>query len=91
MPLELQFSPELKEVLSQEIRMIYADMLEEAKESSKIEKEYLSINEVLKLYDLSRNTLTNNFIERGLPVYVIERKQYIKRSEMNAFIDKHKI
>lgn len=55
-----------------------------------LEKEFLTIPEALKYIDVSRNTMTNNFIAKGLPAYVIEGKTYVKKSEINNFIASHK-
>lgn len=91
MPIQVEFSEEMQDAINNSIKSIYFEAMEEAKRDAGLNKEFLTIHEVMERYSLSRNTLTNNFIERGLPIYKINNKQYIKRSEMNQFIEQHQI
>lgn len=89
--MQLKLDENFLEELTSTIQSLYRETLELAKRDAGIDKEYLSIPEALKYIDVSRNTFTNNFIDKGLSVYQIEGKTYVKKSEINAFIGSHKI
>lgn len=88
--LQLQLPPEFSEELNKSIRNIYSEAIKEAQRNAGINKEYLTIEEAMKLMGISRNTLTT-WLENGLPKYKIDRKQYIKKSELYKFIDRHQV
>ena len=51
---------------------------------------FLTPSEVVGSYlNITRPTL-NNWISKGLSIYEIEGKKFIKRDELDAFIIKHK-
>lgn len=82
-----QFEAQLAETLKDQ----YIKAIEEARRDTAYFKEYLTIAEACSLVSVSKNTFTHNFIEAGLPVYKVEQKHYIKKSELNNFISQHRI
>lgn len=76
--------------LSRNLRKIYSETMEKAREDTMLLKTYLSINEITSYYlDVTRPTIMA-WIKKGLPTYEIEGKRYIKRSELDEFIERHK-
>ncbi|MRI80718.1 hypothetical protein GIY11_01550 [Aerococcaceae bacterium DSM 109653] len=53
-------------------------------------KEYLTIPEALIWFNISRPTL-NSWFSLGLSTYRIQSKNYVRKSECEAFIEKNKI
>lgn len=72
------------------VKDIYLEALAQARRDMNITKEFLSLPETLKYLNISRNTL-NKWLEKGLNIYRIENKQFIKKSEIHEFIEKHQI
>lgn len=91
MSMQLELSNSFKGELQRSLKQIYRETLEEAKRDAGINKEFLSIPETMEYLDISRNTLMNNFIARNLPLYRIENKQFVKKSEIHKFIEAHQI
>lgn len=91
MNLQLQMPKEFADELSKSVQSIYTSAIETARRDVGVIREYLSIDEVCELLGVSRNTLTNNFIEEGLPKYKIGNRQFIKKSELHEFISQHQI
>lgn len=91
MKLQLEMPEQFADELNKSVQAIYADAIQTARQDIGVIREYLSINEVCELLGISRNTLNDNFIEKGLPKYKIGRRQFIKKSELNEFISKHQI
>lgn len=91
MSMQLELSDKFKSELQQSLKQMYRETLEEAKRDAGISKEYFSIPEAMEYLNISRNTLMNNFVARGLPLYRIENKQFIKKSEIHKFIEAHQI
>ena len=89
--MQLTLDENMIQTLTEAINTLYQQTLEQARRDAGISKEYLTIPQALKFIDVSRNTLTNNFIAKGLPTYVIEGKTYLKKSEINEFIASHKV
>jgi len=57
-----------------------------------IRKLYLSPKEVEEQYGLSEKWLTNmRYEKRGIPYYKIGRKVLYKKTDVEAFIDRHKV
>lgn len=83
-------SPEYKELLHSELVEVYKSAIEIAKRDSLVLVDFVSISQACKLYSISNNTLTN-WLAKGLPAYQIDGKKYLKRSEINKFIEKHEI
>ncbi len=90
MPLELTLNEEVAEVLNASIREAYQEALEVARRDGGL-KEYYSIKEACAYLGVSRNTLTNNYIERGLPTYRVGNAIYVKRTEINNFLESHRV
>lgn len=90
MSLKLELSEEVSEAINKSIRTMYNEAIQQAQRDIGVNKEYLTIGEVIKLMGISRNTLTT-WLENGLSKYKIDRKQYIKRSELYKFIDRHQV
>lgn len=88
--IQLSLPEEFSEELNRSIKKIYIETIQEAKRDAGINKEYLTITEATELIGISRNTLTT-WLENGLPKYKIDRKQYIKKSELYKFIDRHQV
>lgn len=89
--LQLQLPDEFKEELQRSLEEVYKASIENARRDVGIIREYLSIAEVCKMLGISRNTLTSNYIECGLASYKIGNKIYIKKKELEQFINKHQI
>lgn len=91
MGVQLELSDSFKNELQQSLKQMYRETLEEARRDAGLNKEYFSIPEAMEYLDVSRNTLMNNFIARGLPLYRIENKHFIKKTEIHNFIEAHQI
>lgn len=89
--MQLKLDDNFLEELTANIRSLYQETIEVARRDAGISKDYLSIPEAMKYIGVSRNTLTNNFISKGLNTYTIEGKTWVKKSELNEFIASHKI
>lgn len=91
MSIQLELPESFKEELQRSLEEVYKVSIETARRDVGISREYLGINETCKLLGISRNTLTTNYIEKGLPQYKVGNKIYIKKHELNKFISKHQI
>lgn len=91
MGLQLELPPAFYTGLQSELKDVYAQAISEAKRDIGYAKEYLTTKEACELASVSTNTFTNNFVQKGLPVYQIGNKQYIKKKELNEFISQHRI
>ena len=89
--MQLKLDDNFLQQLTDNINALYKQTVEQARRDVGMSKEYLTIPQALKYIDVSRGTLNNNFINKGLPTYVIEGKTYLKRSEINDFIASHKV
>lgn len=89
--MQLKLDDNFLDELTSNIRTLYRETIEVARRDAGISKEYLTIPEALKYIDVSRNTFTNNFIDKGLPTYQIEGKAYVKKSEINNYIESHRV
>lgn len=89
--LQVNLPEEFEEEFKRSIRGLYQETIQQAQNDYAYMKEFLTIQETCELLQVSRKTLTTNFLERGLPLYKIESKQYLKKSEINQFIEKHQI
>lgn len=88
----LQF--ELPETFNDQLKAtlicIYREAMEEAKRDCAITREMLTIDEVAKLYNTSRNTITEKWHkELGLPLSKLGNKIYVERKILNDFIRAH--
>lgn len=88
--ISLSLPSEFTEQLEAQVQSVYLEAIEAAKNDVGVLREFLSIDEVCEIMDVSRNTLSN-WIEAGLPKYRIQNKQYIKRRELNEFVSKHQV
>ena len=68
----------------------YQQGFEQAQRDANINKEYLSFGQATEFVSISRNTMSK-WIDLGLPTYVIDGKKIIKRSELQQFIENHKM
>lgn len=91
MSLQLSIPPEFYTALQNELKDLYVSTMEEAKRDFGYMKEYLTIKEACQFVSVSNNTFVNNFIAEGLPIYRVNNKQYVKKSELNNFISQHRI
>lgn len=91
MSLRLELPEEFIDSLQKSVEHVYSDAIETARRDIGIIREYLTIEEACKLMSISRNTLVRQYLERGLPKYVIGNRQYVKREELNEFIKKHEV
>ena len=89
--MELKLDTEAVTAIKNHISSLYKDTIEISRREVGIMKEFLTIQEALKFANVSRNTFNNNFIAKGLPIYQVEGKTYVKKSEINDFIEKHRI
>lgn len=89
--MQLKLDDDFLNQLTKNIRLIYKEAVEVARRDAGIDKKYLNIPEALEYTGVSRNTFTKNFIDGGLPTYQVEGKTYVKKSEINEFIESHKI
>lgn len=90
MSIQLSLPDDFTQVLNEQVQSVYLQAMETARKDIGVIREYLSIDEVCKLMDISRNTL-GNWLESGLPKYRINNKQYIKKSELDKFIANHQV
>lgn len=73
-------------------RKLYRDALDQARRDASVLKDYLTLDEVVETYiDISKSTLEKWIKEKGLPLYKIDGKQFVKKVELYAFIDKHQV
>lgn len=91
MSLQLELPEGFYDAINASLQEVYRDAIEQARRDSAVTREFLSIPEVAKELGISRNTLTDNFISKGLPLYRIEGKQWIKRKELYDFINQHRV
>ena len=90
MALTLAIPDEFYDELYISIQKVYVKATEKAREDTILLKTYLSINEITSYYlDVTRPTIMA-WIKKGLATYEIEGKGYIKRSELDEFIERHK-
>lgn len=90
MTLTLKIPDEFYTELHESLKLLYRDAMEQARHESVLGKNFLTPSEVVSSYlNITRPTL-NNWIAKGLPIYEIEGKKFIKRDELDTFIIKHK-
>lgn len=90
MSIELSLPKEFTKTLEKQVQDIYINAIRTAQRDIGVIKTYLSIDEVCRLMDVSRNTL-NTWLELGLPKYRIGNKQYIKKNELDEFISNFEV
>lgn len=90
MALELQLPKEFEVELFHSLKGIYKLAIEESKRDLGIIKEFLTLPEAMKFFNISRGTI-NSWIEDGVPVYIVGNKRYVKRTEINDYIESHRI
>ena len=90
MGLELKIPEEFYKEFGKSLQVVYNEAIEQARRDMAIVKEYLSVPEAMSLFDVSRATL-NAWIEQGLNLYQISGKRYVRKSEVEDWINKHKI
>lgn len=88
--ISLSLPSEFTEQLEAQVQAVYLEAIQTARADVGVIREYLSIEDVCEMMDVSRNTLTN-WLESGLPKYRIGNKQYIKKSELNKFVSQHQV
>lgn len=88
--LTLEIPKEFYDELNFLVRKTYVDTMEKASKDVIGMKKFLSINEIISHYlDITRPTIMS-WVRKGLPTYEIDGKKYIKRIELDEFIEKHK-
>ena len=90
MSLELKIPEEFYNEFGKSLQVIYSEAVEQARRDMAISKEYLTFPEAMTMFDVSRSTL-NAWIFKGLDMYQLEGKRYVRRSEVETWISKHKI
>lgn len=90
MQMNLQLPPEFSETLNKQIQEVYTEAIQTARRDVSITKEYLNINEVCKMFQISRNTLSSWF-ELGLEKFKIGNKQYVRKSDIDKFVNKFRV
>ena len=80
-----QFNHELTESL----RIIYLEAMEQARRDASVTKKFLTIEEVMQLYSVSRGTITK-WIENGLPISKLDNKRYIEKEDLHDYIRQYK-
>lgn len=88
--ISLNLPSEFNDLLEEQVQAIYLEAIQTARRDIGVLREYLSIEEVCELMDISRNTL-GNWLEIGLPKYRINNKQYIKKSDLDKFVSQHQV
>lgn len=91
MSLRLELPEEFINSLQKSVEVVYSNAIETARRDVGIIREYLTIDEACELMSISRNTLIRQYLEKGLPKYVIGNRQYVKREELNEFVEKHEV
>jgi len=91
MPLQIKLDDNLEDEFRQSIQEIYKTAIDEARRDVGLLKEFLTVQEASELIQVSKSTFIRNFIDEGLDVYKIETKTFVKKSELNQFIENHKI
>ena len=90
MNLTLEVPKAFNDEMSNNVRKVYLEAIEKARADTIMLKTYLSINEITTQYlDITRPTIMA-WVKKGLPTYEVEGKKYIKRIDLDNFIEKHK-
>jgi len=91
MPLQIKLDDSLEDEFKRSIQEIYKTAIDEARRDAGLLKEFLTLQEASELMEVSKSTFIRNFIDEGLDIYKIASKTYVKKSELNQFIENHKI
>lgn len=90
MNLTLEVPKAFYDEMNNNVRKVYLEAIEKARADTIMLKTYLSINEITTQYlDITRPTIMA-WVKKGLPTYEVEGKKYIKRIDLDNFIEKHK-
>lgn len=91
MALQLELPQEFYDELSASIKRIYNDAIEQARADALITKKYLTIPEARKQLGMSHNTFKTHVENKGVPIYRVGDKRYIKRCDLNDFVEKQRV
>lgn len=86
----LQITDDFTEELQKSIQDIYHQTLQQARRDAGASIEYMTRNQVMEVFEVSNNTLTN-WISKGLPVVKVGQKVFFKKSDLYDFFERHKI
>lgn len=91
MTLQLELPQEFYDELSASIRKVYHDAMEQARADAQITKEYLTVPEVREQLGMVHNTFKAHVENKGIPIYRLGDKRYIKRTELIEFMEQHRV
>jgi excisionase family DNA binding protein len=80
----------MKVILVEDVKSIKAS-LQDSHSQTILEEEWIPSNEVLKQLGISRKTWQKYRDERRIPFSQFGRKIYVKRTDLEAFMENHKI
>lgn len=83
-PIPESFNDDLREMLRETAREVIRETM---KHEIKL-KDWLSVQEVQELFDLSPNTVSAWF-RSGLPVSVVGQKRYVSKKNLDEFLANH--
>ncbi|MDK7187507.1 hypothetical protein [Facklamia hominis] len=73
------------------IQEIYQQAIEQARADLSLNKEFLAVPELRKQLGMSFNTFKTNVEDKGIPIYLLGNKKYIKRTDLFKFMEQHRI
>ena len=91
MNFSFELPPEFKEELSKQIYGTYQQALDQARRDAAITKEFLTVTEARKYLDMANNTFVTHVVDKGIPIFMIGSKRYVKRSDLVKFVEAHQI
>lgn len=91
MALQLELPNEFYEELSESLKSIYRDAIEQARADATITKDYLTVPEVRSMLGMVHNTFKAQVENKGIPIIKLGDKRYIKRTDLHMFMENHRI
>ncbi|WP_234971709.1 helix-turn-helix domain-containing protein [Ignavigranum ruoffiae] len=83
-------SQEAKTLVYGELREFAKEILEGAYRDFGITRDYLTIQELCKYLNVSKNTLMKWHDEKGLKIIKIDNKHYVSKEDLYDFMTQHK-
>ena len=84
-------SNELKAELKGELREFAKEILDQAYRDFGISRDYLTIPELCKYLNVSKNTVSKWEEEKGLKIIKLDNKHYVSKEDLYEFMSRHKI
>lgn len=90
--MQITLDKDIKQELITEVRKAYSEAIEQARRDVGLIKEFYRYKECLEVLNIgSLTTFKANYIDQGLPTYKIGNSVYVKKTELNNFIEQHQI